>query len=454
MSNDYACHEKLKEKGITVCILDHHEAPHKSQDAITINNQLCDYPNKQLCGGGIVWQVCRAFDEILGVSFAEQYIDLAAFANISDMMSLLSIETKEIIQEGLAQFRNPFLVHMAQQNAFSLGDTLTPIGCAFYITPYVNATIRSGSSIEKEIVFKSMLTMCAFEEVVSTKRGHKLGDMEQLVIQAIRIVQSVKRRQKKAEDEGMALLDKLIQENEMLKEPVLIFTLDKTSIEPNIRGLAANKIASKYQRPAIVTVKTTRDDTEVYAGSVRNFSGNEEQNLRGLLEDSGLVRYAQGHASAFGVEFSCDQLENIKQLFRNRFKDCSQEPIYYVDFICNAQHRLNTEDIMDVVGMKSLWGQDFNEPLICVEKIPLDYTTIRILSRDKNPTLKLIHQNIEIMKFGLSEEEIEFFDAIEPNTYEINVVGTCSKNEWNGIVTPQILAKDYEIQKAKKQYIF
>ena len=39
--------------GVDIIILDHHEAPHKSKDAITINNQLCDYPNKQFCGGGV-----------------------------------------------------------------------------------------------------------------------------------------------------------------------------------------------------------------------------------------------------------------------------------------------------------------------------------------------------------------------------------------------------------------
>ena len=53
-SNDYEYHKQLKEKGIDIIILDHHEAPYISEDAIVINNQLSDYPNKQLSGAGVV----------------------------------------------------------------------------------------------------------------------------------------------------------------------------------------------------------------------------------------------------------------------------------------------------------------------------------------------------------------------------------------------------------------
>ena len=53
-SNDYEYHKQLKAEGRTIIILDHHEAPHVSEDAITINNQLSNYSNKQLSGAGIV----------------------------------------------------------------------------------------------------------------------------------------------------------------------------------------------------------------------------------------------------------------------------------------------------------------------------------------------------------------------------------------------------------------
>lgn len=52
-SNDYDFHKKIKKAGRQIIILDHHEAEHVSEDAIVINNQLSNYPNKELSGAGV-----------------------------------------------------------------------------------------------------------------------------------------------------------------------------------------------------------------------------------------------------------------------------------------------------------------------------------------------------------------------------------------------------------------
>jgi hypothetical protein len=46
---------------------------------------------------------------------------------------------------------------MAKKNEYFLKGKITPIGAAFYIAPFVNAIVRSGTLAEKEIVFKSMI---------------------------------------------------------------------------------------------------------------------------------------------------------------------------------------------------------------------------------------------------------------------------------------------------------
>ena len=53
-SNDYEYHHQLIEQGRKAIVLDHHEANLISEDAIIINNQLSNYPNKQLSGAGVV----------------------------------------------------------------------------------------------------------------------------------------------------------------------------------------------------------------------------------------------------------------------------------------------------------------------------------------------------------------------------------------------------------------
>ena len=51
--SDYDFHERLKEHGKDVVVIDHHEAERYSENAIVVNNQLSErYPNKSLCGAG------------------------------------------------------------------------------------------------------------------------------------------------------------------------------------------------------------------------------------------------------------------------------------------------------------------------------------------------------------------------------------------------------------------
>lgn len=78
-----------------------------------------------------------------------------------------------------------------------------------------------------------MLPHKAFERVLSTKRGHKLGEEEQLIIQAIRTVTNVKNRQTKAETAGMELLESKLVANPSILEDhkILLFLLAQGEIE-------------------------------------------------------------------------------------------------------------------------------------------------------------------------------------------------------------------------------
>ena len=82
-SNDYLYHKILKDLDKQILIMDHHEAERKSEYAIVINNQLSDYPNKDLSGVGVTWQFCRALDDKFCTSYTDRLLDLVALGNIS-----------------------------------------------------------------------------------------------------------------------------------------------------------------------------------------------------------------------------------------------------------------------------------------------------------------------------------------------------------------------------------
>jgi single-stranded-DNA-specific exonuclease len=100
-SNEYTTHQELKERGIDVVVLDHHIAEQNSEYACVVNNQLCDYPTKSLCGTGIVYKLCQYMDIICGSRYAEDYIDMVGLSLVGDMMDLRDPETHYLVKTGL-----------------------------------------------------------------------------------------------------------------------------------------------------------------------------------------------------------------------------------------------------------------------------------------------------------------------------------------------------------------
>lgn len=455
-SNDYVELQKLSDNGTVVIILDHHEAKEISPatNVHTINNQLCDYKNKYLSGVGVVWQFCRYLDKRLDFHYADQYLDLVATGLHGDMMSMLSIETAHLIKKGfnMKNIKNPFILGMYHHNQYSIGDYITPMGASFYIIPLLNAICRSGTAEEKQIVFKSMLKFLANKKVLSTKRGHKLGEEELLVDQAIRICVNVKNRQTRAEEAGLELLEGKIAAEDMLQHKVLLFLLEPGQVDPNIRGLIANKLMAKYQRCCCVLTKTQISNEDIppweessgeiyYAGSARAYSASGLTNFKDICEEIDGVRYAQGHQGAFGLAINEDAIDNFLQITDTLLAHLPAEPVYTVDYSWSPQ-TICHQAILDIADMDMFWGQDFPEPFVLIENVDLTPKNLKLM---KSNTLKICLPNgIDIIKFRATEEEIEELTAAANQGAHMNIVCRCNKNEWNWQVNPQLIAVDYE----------
>ena len=463
-SNDYEYHKKLKEMGKTIIVLDHHEAEKISEDAIVINNQLSAYPNKNMSGVGVVWQFCRFIDKHMGVNYADNYLDLVALGMDADMMSMLSKETKHLINKGLKQIKNPFFAAMIDKNSYSIGDEVTPMGVAFYVAPFVNAIVRSGTMEEKELIFKSMLKFKAFEKIPSTKRGHKPGEMEQLYIQAIRTATNVKNRQTRTQDAGLAFLENMIEENNLLDNKVLMFLLKPGDIDRNIAGLIANKFMAKYQRPCCILTRVEDENGKIsYQGSARGCDKTGVTEFKDMCEKTNCIMFAEGHQGAFGLgiyshtigyddEVAGEAIYQFIDRTNEMLKNTSDEAVYYVDYIYNG-NEVNSNHILDIARLNHLWGKDMDEPFIAIKNLKVTKDMLTLMSPDKKPTLKITLPNkVSLIKFGSSQEEYDKLFS-EMGYVEIDVVGRCNKNEWNGWVTPQIFIEDYEIVD-KAKYIF
>ena len=458
-SNEYDIHKELKENGIDVLVIDHHNAEKVSEYACVINNQLCDYPTKSLSGVGMVYKFCSFIDSIMNTDFADDYLDLVAVGIVADMMDLRDYETKHLIKRGLASVRNPFIKGLAEKNSFSLKDKITPFGVAFYIAPFINAVTRSGTLAEKLFLFESMLEFKSYEQIPSTKRGCK-GQTETRVEQSCRNCINIKKRQGNIRDENIEIVKKIIVDKDLLKNKILFIQLPKEKqTDSNLTGLIANQLMAEYQRPVLLLNQREHETPEGkeiwWEGSGRGYSKSSLKDFQGFLKWTGLAEYVEGHDNAFGFGIKNENVDEFLSVTNEALKDCDFMPIYDVDIIYDFNnidnYALLDADVLEIGGMDDCWGQGIEEPFVVFENVKVTASNLTLM---KGSTLKITVQNsnLSFIKFKSSEEE---FDALYTpmGVVELNILGICKVNTFNGISKPQIEVKDYEIVK-KEEYYF
>lgn len=385
------------------------------------------------------------------------------------MMSLTSIETKHLISTGLAHPRNPFIVEMFHKNEYSLKGKLTPIGVAFYIAPFVNAMTRSGTIEEKLLLFESMLKHRAFTVLPSTKRGHALGETETLVEQAVRVATNVKNRQTKAQEEFLEKIEQKIEKHNLLSHKVLLFLLEPGEVDKNIAGLVANKIMAKYQRPVCMLTKVQErifgfkligdcpfeEKTEVctvsYAGSARGCDKTGVTDFKSICLSTGVCNYAQGHPGAFGLSINLQNIQTFIKKTDQILSNMTDEAIYYVDYIYDGQN-INPTNILEIANYEDLWGKDIDEPYIAIKNLKISPDMVTIYDK-RGYTLKIqLENNISLLKFHATELDCQKFQTNNTGFIEVDIIGRCNKNQWNGYISPQIYIQDYQIVDSNKYY--
>lgn len=446
-SNDREASKVLSESGVDVLVLDHHTVTEPTDYSLVINNQVGNYPNKTLCGAAVTLKFCEYLDQLMGTNYAIDFYDLAACAEISDVMALDNYETAQIVKKGLNNIHNSFVNELINKNSYKLGDKITPTNIGFYVAPYVNAVTRIGSLDEKMVVFEAMLDWKAEELIPSTKRGCQ-GENEPRVIQASRVCTNIKNRQNKLRDSYLETIETQIQEENLLADKMLIVRIKKEQeVNKGLTGLLATVLANKYQRPTLVLNEIDNG----WMGSGRNFNNSPIADLRTLCEKSDLVEFAQGHGNAFGILIPHQNMEEFIGYTNTLLENMDFTPFYNVDFIYQ-NNSFYAKDILEIANYDYIWGQAVFEPYVVIENVAVTARSLKLMSRDKNPTLKITLPNgVACIKFKSSEEEFEKLFS-ESGCVVINLVGRCVSNEYMGNITPQIIVEDYNIIKEQKYY--
>lgn len=448
-SNDVEQCKELSERGIKVVILDHHESC-ENPYAIVVNNQLSEkYSNKSFSGAGIVWKFicayCSSYPQEVR-DCANDYLDLLALGNVADAMDMRSNETRYLILQGFKNVRNTFFKAMCAANAYSMSNKVTPMSVAWYVAPTINAVCRFGEIDDKRELFASMLDRNAAVMVPSDKRGAK-GQDELLVERVVRHSKNVKKHQDDAVKLAQTAIDKMIEEKGLLKHKLLFVQVDEKMVKSEIAGLLANKLASKYQQPTLVgrVVEGNR-----IAGSGRNFGYSPVESFRETLLETGLVEFAQGHASAFGFAISSDNVDKLIEKMDVLWENMNFTQEYPVDFELDMSE-VDSEKAYRFVMMlgevceKGLWGNGLSEPYVVFKNVKVGSFEATLLSPNKKPTLKIEKSYCTFMKFGSSQEEANQFAPSFTQSKTLDIIGTVNLNNYNNKITPQLFIKAYDM---------
>jgi len=469
-TNDTKQCKALLEYGIDVLILDHHEREEDNIYATIVNNQMSEnYSNKNFSGAGIVYRFLQALDEEMWNEYADNYLDLCALANISDVMDIRSYETRHLINKGLSNIKNKCFEAFIKAQDYSINGKINIHNIQWYITPVLNGMIRIGSLGEKELLFKAFIEQDEYFEYNKRATKDKPAETikESIYDRVARLSKNAKSRQDKLKEKSV---EKIVEiANGQPKDDKVIMVDVSDVLDNGLTGVVAIKIAEMFNKPCILLNKflmskdnkivydctsgkfitSDRKTTIVYGGSARNLDNSPIDSLKDIVNQSKVFNFGKGHPNAFGINLDIDKKEEAINSLNYILSDVEFDATYKVDFILDIDE-INIGLIRELNKFEDIIGQGIDEPKIAVENIILTKEMFEIFGKESD-TISFTINDVKYIQFKCKEGN-RLFDWLNDswdNKEEItfNIVGKPSVNEYQGIKTMQVIIQDINVIK-------
>ena len=444
-SNDVEQHKYLDAQGISCLCLDHHHTDIDIYDspAIIVNNQTSDsYQNKGCCGASITLEFCRALDEFYWEDISDSFLDLAAVANVCDIMPLTEFETRAIVNEGLNNINNQMLKEIIKAQDFSMKGIVSPHTVGFYVGPLINAFIRLATFEERQLLVRAF---CENESETFwyTKRGEDFPTEENIYEHVTRLAKSYKSKQDRIKTK---VLPELMQMADSKNKVVMINATEV--LDTALTGVVAIKVSEELHAPVLL-LQQRADDENIFGGSGRCFDNCPVEDFRALVDECPYTNFSQGHSSAFGIEIPKANIELVQQWLNEQLADVFMEKVYKVDFEVDAAD-LEISMFQTLDRNKTLWGHGVHEPLFAIKNLHISAENAKVCGK-KQDTIQIYDENTNV-KYVMffCKEDNELLQWISNNwgdqEADITVVGTLGINLYEGRLNCQVNIKDFTIQ--------
>lgn len=423
--------KKAKENKITVIVLDHHmpvvdDENYVFPDADIIvdpeadtaigNAELNDFDG--YCGAGLAYRFAREFitDKVL----LNQYLTLATIGTICDIMPLRQ-ENYIMVKNGLKKmlystYCTPGLY--ALLSAFGLNDKVQEDDIGFKIGPALNAPSR----LLDEGAVKSieLLTLT--------------GDPFEANSLATALKQYNEER-KSLSDKGVNATEDILFEEGIDHAPIIAYIPDTGE---GVIGIIAGQIANKHKMPCII-FSDCAEDSSLLKGSGRAPEGYDLKAHLDICAES-IFKYG-GHPGAAGITVKRDNFEHFKKAMlgcSDDFVPADDSDIVY-DIEIKSKDIEACEKILDAFAP---FGQMNNKPVVKVSDFKVEYNKYKDSYYDVilGKHMKYINKFATAIGFNLVDCSPII---IGPKILEL--VGTLSRNYYNGHVTNQIIFENAKI---------
>ena len=298
----------LKDSGIDLIVVDHHQAKEDISDfPIILNPHLFDSPNApwvNLCTAGLAFKLAHAIVKsirIEGSKTAEridlkEYLPLSALGTIADLVPLQE-ENRIISKFGLKHLGyNPSIGLNALLQESRIDRNLYPQSedITFKLAPMINACGRMDDpTVATSLFLESDAKRC--KELA--KKMNEYNEERKFI-------------------EAQLTEEAKLQARDLFSEEVALVAYgDGKYWNPGVVGIVAGKLANSLRKPCLVLAKSENGE---YRGSGRGVKGLDL--VQALAKCKNLLLHWGGHPVAVGLSIVKENLEEFTKAFLTAVK--------------------------------------------------------------------------------------------------------------------------------------
>ncbi len=341
-TNSRAEARMLKERGIDLIILDHHEpSPEGTAECVALVNPKLGDDFHYLCTAGVVFKIAHALLRARPLPHFDlkDYLDVVALGTIADIVPLEK-ENRVFARRGLMQLERT--IHPGLVALKSVAGVTTPIrthDVGFRLGPRLNASGRLDTAV-------ASLNLMLCQDLVAART----------------LAESLDRQNRERQELELATRENaerlLLDLPDSSRSHAIV--VGARGWHPGVVGIVASRLSKQYHRPTFVV---GIDENGLGKGSGRSIPGVSL--VAALDACRHLIEAGGGHDMAAGVSVREERLESFREAFIQHVMERADAETLMPKLRIDAELRLSelSLELLDSYELLRPFGAGNEQPL-------------------------------------------------------------------------------------------